>query len=243
MKKIKIPVILIFCIVFNALGADSKRKVSLSIYEVGDSIVDYDTNFKNLFHNWTVNYIENAPDYKLQSYTFIETISDSSIYNYYCRYFTSQRMIITSIKFDSHSTNDGKIEEKYAIEPDFFTSDFLFSSENARVNKMLEDRLFLNEVLGLFSDEFDVENAKLVPLKYFQSSDTLNDTDFKQYILENFRAERTLCVLSFRRNTKIGDKVYAILFRYNGKLFTDYVICDSDSKKVISDSFFLEIKL
>jgi hypothetical protein len=241
MKKIQIPVFLIFCIVINALGADSK-KYAVSIYEVGDSIVDYDTNFKNLFHNWTVDYIENAPDYKLQSYTFIETISDSSVFNYYCRYFTSQRMILSSIKFKSHSTKDGKSESKFAIEPHFFNSDVLFSSKNARVNKILEDRVFFNEVLRCYSDDFDVENAKLIPMKNFQSTDSLNDNDFKLYMLECIKTERTFGVLNFRRYTKIGDKVYAILFRYNGKLFTDYVICDSDSKKVISDSFFKQIQ-
>ena len=152
-------------------------------------------------------------------------------------------MILSSTKFESHSTKDGKIESKYAIEPHFFNSDFLFSSKNARVKKMFEDRVFFNEVLRVYSDDFDVENAKLIPMKNFQSTDTLNDTDFKLYILEGFKTERTFGVLAFRRDTKIGDKVYAILFRYKGKLFTDYVICDSDSKKVIFDSFFINIQL
>jgi len=215
----------------------------VSIYEYGDSIEDYDTNFKNLFHNWTIDHIANASDYKLQSYTFIETISDSLVFNYYCRYFTSQRGILSDIKFHSLETKDGIVEEKYAIEPHFFNSDHLFTTKNTRVAKMFEDRAFFNKVLDIYSDDFDVKNAKLTPMKYFQMTDTLNDMDFRQYILDATKAERALGVLGFSRNIKIGDKVYVILFRYNGKLFTDYVICDSESKKVIWDPFFIQIKL
>lgn len=227
----------------NIHGQNNNKKILVSIYEYGDSIVNCETNFKNLFSNWTVKNIINAPDYKLQNYAFVDAISDSIILNDYCRYFTSNRMLGASIKQTFHSNVNGTEERKFAIQPNQFNLDTLFATKDKRVKKLFEDLDFTQEVMRMNSDEYHVNDSTNGRISNHNATDSLSDSEFKIFLLESTRKERLMKDRSFKELVKIGDLVYVIHFRYNGKLYSDYVICDPDSKRVILDSFFARIKI
>ncbi len=70
------------------------RQGTVSIYEYGDSLISCETNFENLFRNWTKENITNAGEYSgLESYSFIETISDSVRYKYYRNFFSGLEVV------------------------------------------------------------------------------------------------------------------------------------------------------
>lgn len=70
------------------------RQGTVSIYEYGDSLISCETNFENLFRNWTKENITNAGEYHgLESYSFIETISDSVRYKYYRNFFSGLEVV------------------------------------------------------------------------------------------------------------------------------------------------------
>lgn len=61
---------------------------NVSIYEHGDSLVNCEINFKNLYNNWTTLNVTNANSYKLLKYELVEIITDSVKYILYCNYFS-----------------------------------------------------------------------------------------------------------------------------------------------------------
>ncbi len=75
----------------GSISNSSDKKVS--IYEYGDSLTSCETNFENLFRNWHNGYITNANEYSFDNYSFVETISDSARYRYYCNYFSGLEVV------------------------------------------------------------------------------------------------------------------------------------------------------
>lgn len=61
--------------------------------------------------------------------------------------------------------------------------------------------------------------------------------------LEEILIERINMQVGFNKLVHIGDKVYAVNFRYHGALYTAYVICNPDTKKVVMDNFFKNITI
>lgn len=244
MKKVQILVFLIFYIVINAFGADSKKKVQMSFYEVGDSIVDYDTNFKNLFHNWTADNLTNAPDYKLLNYTYLETITDSTILDFYGIFMTTRaNMIGLSSKSSERMSLIGVREVKYAVEPTQFSLDSLFTVKNQRLRKLYEDRLFVHEIKRIYSDGFSMREDKPGKVAIYRSPDLLSDDEYKAFLLNAAKTERAMAQLYFQQFVHIGDAVYVVHFRYLNKLYSDYVVCDSKTKRVKIDGFFKRVHL
>lgn len=238
MKKLQLPILFLFCLVLNAMGADSKRQRTVSIYEVGDSIVDYDTNFKNLFHNWTSKNLTNASDYKLLNFTFLETIADSSLLDFYCRVLTSSSKWIGLGSAHSDKTTHGISEIKYVVEPTQFNLDSLYTVKNPRLRKLYEDRSFVQEIKRLYSDDFNMSEVKLGKVGTVKSPDLLSDDEYKAFLLDVTKAERAMGQLYFKQFVNIGDAIYVVHFRYLDKFYSDYVVCDSKTKKVKFDGFF-----
>jgi len=239
MKKHIITLFLGTVFLVNIHGQNADKIMQVPIYEYGDSIVSCETNFKNLFTNWTVKNVTNAPDYKLLNYSYLEAISDSMLFKIYSRLFTSStKMLSKKTKSSSRSTSYGQDENRFAIEPNCFSLKFLFSTKDKRVMKLFEDLDFTQEIWRMYSDDYDVNESMNGSITTVKSPDSLSDTEFKKFALESLRTERMMVYDYFKKLIKIGDLVYVIHFRYNGKLYTDYVICDPDSKKVILDSFF-----
>jgi len=237
---------LFFGMVFlvNIHGQNADKMVDVPIYEYGDSIVSCETNFKNLFTNWTVKNITNAPDYKLLNYSYLEAISDSVIFKIYSRLFTSStKMLSKKTKSSSRSTSYGSDENRFAVEPYYFTLKTLLSTKVKRVKKLFEDLDFTQEMWRMYSDDYDVNESMNGSITTVNSPDSLSDEDFKKFVIESLRTERMITYDCFKKLIKMGDLVYVIHFRYNGKLYSDYVICDPDSKKVILDHFFGSINI
>ena len=243
MKKLQLPFLFMFCLVINALGADSKRQMTMSIYEVGDSIVDYDTNFRNLFHNWTGKNLTNASDYKLLNFTFLETIADSSTLEFYSRLMTSTRMIGLAAKHSDKTSKTGISEIKYVVEPTQFSEDSLYTVKNLRIRKFYDDRKFFQEIKMITSDDFSMSELESGQIGAIKSPDLLSDDEYKALILEGTKGDRAIKQLYFKQFTNIGDAVYVVHFRYMDKLYSDYVVCDSKTKKVKIDGFFKGIQL
>lgn len=244
MKKHILTLFIGMVFLVNTHAQNTDKMIDVPIYEYGDSIVSCETNFKNLFTNWTVKNITNAPDYKLLNYSFLESISDSVIFKVYSRLFTSStNMLGKGTKSSSRSTSYGSDENRFVIEPRYFTLKTLFSTKDKRVKKLFEDLGFTQEMWRMYSDDFIVNESKNGSFKFVNSPDSLSDAEYKKYILEGTRTERMMAYDYFKNQIKIGDLVYVIHFRYNGKLYSDYVVCDPDSKKVIFDSFFSSINI
>lgn len=73
--------------------------------------------------------------------------------------------------------------------------------------------------------------------------DDLQIDEKRLLILEQLLIERINKQLHFNEMVNIGDKVYRIDFKHDGMLFSNYVNCSAESKKVVMDHFFLNINL
>lgn len=71
-----------------------------------------------------------------------------------------------------------------------------------------------------------------------KTADLLDITEIRRLMLEELLINRTCSQLMFNTQVHFGDKVYAVRFEYLGKEYTTYVICSSNTKKVVFDSFF-----
>lgn len=88
----------------------------VSIYELGDSIKNYENNFKNLVRNWKKEYITNAEQYTLKEIYFVEVINGSERYNYRRNYFTSDEPVSRSMSKRTGMDTEKRIYE-LIIEP------------------------------------------------------------------------------------------------------------------------------
>ncbi len=81
-------------------------------------------------------------------------------------------------------------------------------------------------------------------LDYFlqrKNMDNLTLEEKKALILEELLITRITVQVSFNEKIHFGDKVYLVRFRYGGAIYPVYVICNSESKKVVWDNFFMDI--
>lgn len=243
MKNLHVLILFLFCFLIHVQGADSKRQRTVSIYEVGDSITEYDTNFKNLFHNWTSKNLTNASDYKLLNYTFLEAVTDSSILDFYCRVLTSNSKWVGLGSAHSDKTTNGISEIKYVVEPTQSNLDSLYTVKDPRLRKLYEDRSFVQEIKRLYSEDFNMSEVKLGKVGTYKSPALLSDDEYKVYLLDATKAERAMMQFFFKQFVNIGDAIYVVHFRYLNKLYADYVVCDSKTKKVKLDGFFKGVNM
>jgi hypothetical protein len=76
-----------------------------------------------------------------------------------------------------------------------------------------------------------------------KKADQLDTTEMRRLVLEQLLIERTGYQLLFNMQVHLGDKVYAVRFEYDGRLYTQYVICSSKTKIVVMDYFFKNINI
>ena len=88
----RVKVFAFFCLVVG--GYFTLQAQSVSIYELGRPINDYEDNFKNLISNWTKENITNAESYELKDISFVETISGPERYDYYRNFFPGNSILI-----------------------------------------------------------------------------------------------------------------------------------------------------
>ena len=80
-------------------------------------------------------------------------------------------------------------------------------------------------------------------IKKERKAEELSICELRNLLLEQILIERVNCQLFFNEQVSIGDKVYLIKFAYNGKFYSNYVVCSAESKKVIVDYFFKGIMI
>lgn len=262
---------------------------NISIYEVGDSLINCETNFKNLFNNWTESNITNANAYKLLKYSFVETITDSIKFNYYRNYFSGDKPVNSSIKMKNGKDSSGKIIHEFYIKPGFVYKEFYDQRELPENIKKIFSKEFKHKAKEILIRNFNVDTFNLnyyfyeenktdtiinignaftsysvahtftnskgassdslsrnyidIVIKGEKSIEDLNINEKRALILEKLLIDRINSQLFFNKQVQIGDKVYLVNFEYNGKFYTNYVICSSRKKKVVMDYFFKNIIL
>lgn len=271
-------------ILFQAICMYGQKTVS--IYELGDSIGNYETNFENLIHNWTTDNVTNADEYRLFRYAFVETITDSVRYNYYRNYFSGAEMLVSSTS--SHSgDNNGHRFRKFYIKPEYAHSEFYDTRGLTEKQKTILSDDFRQKAREILSRDFNVDKMALKHYSYeFNKTDTiwrsdhtvssyrkehrktnisspdsisanyidvsvlkekkaeqLDINEIRRLGLEELVIELTGLQLLFNMQVHLGDKVYVVRFEYFGKLYTNYVICSSKTKKVVMDYFFKSINV
>ncbi len=140
---------------------------TVPIYELGDSIIEYESNFKNLFKNWTPKNITNASDYVLENFSFIESISDSIVFNFYRNYFSSIETLSKTQLVKGGSNSWGAHYRHIYIEPHFTYKEFF------------EQGGFSSTLTEIFSAEFKSKGIDI--LTHFMNLDSL---DLKYYYSE-----------------------------------------------------------
>ncbi len=83
----KRPVLVLFFLITGIAAAQGQvthdtKWDNVTIYEYGDSLTSCESNFENLFRNWT-KWVTNYQETELSSYQYVETLEDSSLIEYY----------------------------------------------------------------------------------------------------------------------------------------------------------------
>ena len=260
---------------------------TVSIYELGDSIVNCETNFENLINNWTQDNITNADEYTSFRYAYVETITDSVRYNHYRNYFSGDEVLSASTSGNS-GIKAGHKFRRFFIRPGYVYSEFYDTRGMTEKEKTIMSDDFRQKAKEILTRDFNVDKMNLKYYSYeshktdttrgvnkssyaysiikswastnIVSPDSISDnyidvvlgkkkaeqfdiTEKRRLILEELLIQRTICQLNFNKQVYFGDKVYAIRFEYYGKQYTNYVICSFKTKKVVFDSFFLNINV
>lgn len=259
----------------------------MSIYELGDSIVNYETNFENLIDNWTTVNVTNAYEFKAFRYAFVETLTDSARYNYYRNFFSGVEVLSASTSGNSGVEN-GHEYRRFYIRPGYAHGDFYDTRGLTEKQKTILSDDFIQKGKELLTRYLNVDKMNLKHYSYenhkadtiwrasdhsissirFSSNSSniaspdsisanyidisilgkktteqLDTTELRRLILEEILIQRTMTQLYFNREVHLGDKVYAVRFEYLGKLYTNYVICSSKTKKVVFDFLFKSIQV
>ena len=261
---------------------------TVSIYELGDSIVNCETNFENLINNWTTNNVTNADEYKLFRYAYLETITDSTRYIYYRNYFSGDKRLSSSTSGGSGERN-GKRYHIFYIKPAKASGEFFDTNNMTEKQKEIMSDEFRQKIKDISTRDFNIDKMNLKHYSYeYHKADTvwrksdrkeitsisysnnvqniaspdsisanyidinvlgkkkfeqLDVPETRSLILEGLIIGRTLFQLGFNRQVHLGDKVYEVRFEYLGKPYTNYVICSSQTKKVVLDYFFKNINV
>ncbi len=293
----KISVLLfITTLLFNSSFAQMNLpEQEISIYEFGEPIEDFETNFENLFNNWTAEHITNADDFQLLRYAFVETLRDEKAYQVYRNYFSGRKAVFSSTRGSSGGYTDstGQLIEysELHIEPGYrgqekidfsrlpdplqkaLSKEFIQKLEDEKSRPLNIDSLDLNFYGYSFSKtDTTVDRGKFKPFTgygithsyYSQEVYTtgelsqnyinveikkkkritdLDVQEIRDLIIEREKTRKISFQVRFNDQVSMGDKVYVVIFRYKNELFSNYVICDAESKKVVMDYLFKSIKV
>ncbi|MDR2039341.1 MAG: hypothetical protein LBQ60_15565 [Bacteroidales bacterium] len=87
------------------------------------------------------------------------------------------------------------------------------------------------------------ENYIDVVMKKKKSYHDLAIEELRELLLEELLIGRIVKQLSFNEKVEIGDKVYVIKFKHKEKFYNNYIVCSSETNKVVMDYFFSGITL
>ncbi len=144
----------------------------VSIYELGDSIKNYEDNFKNLVRNWKKEYITNAEKYTLKEIYFVEVINGSERYNYWRNYFTSDKPVSRSMSGRKSIDKEKSIYE-LIIEPGYLYSEFYDSRGMSKEIQAILTDDFQREARELLARELNIDTLQLHSEQHYEEvSDT-----------------------------------------------------------------------
>lgn len=168
----RVKFFMFFCLVVG--GYFTLQAQSVSIYELGRPINDYEDNFKNLVSNWTKENITNAERYKLKDISFVETISGPERYNYYRNYFSSDKPVGSAISKRSGGDSEGNSFRELIITPGYAYTEFYDTrGMDERVQAIFTDE-FQREARELLSRELNIDTLQLFnEQKYEEKTDTI----------------------------------------------------------------------
>lgn len=153
---------------------------SLSIYEFGCPIRDYEDNFKNLVKNWKKEYITNAEDYKLNDMSFVEIISGNERYNYYRNYFSSDEPVGSAISGKSGVNSKGNKFYEFIIAPAYAYNEFYDTrGMDEKMQVILTDE-FQREAKELLSREINIDTLQLFNVQNYEEQSDTTDTGYSR---------------------------------------------------------------
>lgn len=177
--------LLIICL-FSLQVVFSYGQKRISIYELGDSLIDCKTNFKNLFNNWTSENVTNANSYKLLKYSFVETITDSTRFKYYRNYFSGVEPIYSSTKGISGESSNGQKINEFFIKPGFIHKEIFDQRGIPEKHRELFSEEFTLKAKNILTQEINIDTMDLNHYSY--EMDEINksltfSSGFKAYSL------------------------------------------------------------
>ena len=174
----KIYILLTFLFV-KSIGVEAQ---SLSIYELGYPITDYEDNFKNLVRNWTKKNITNIEDYELSDIYLVETLSSRDRYNSYRNFFSSDKPVYPSTKGRTSMDSNGIQIKEFYIEPGYaYTEFFDTRGMTDSIRKILSED-FQKKARDLLSREFDMDTLQLFNFQYHKEHADTTSTGYEKHV-------------------------------------------------------------
>lgn len=204
-----------------------------SIYELGNPIVNCETNFKNLFKNWTNQHIKNAESYDLLKYSLVETITDSNRFNYYRNYFSGIEPVGSSIRARSGGSSNGERFHEFYIEPSYiYTEVFDQRGLPAEARKLFTDE-FKAKAIEILTREINIDTMNLKHYSYEKIKiDTTRGPDFKVTgTQKSFMGSKVTSPDSISKN-------YIDVFVTRKKSMEDFKICEK--RVLILEDFLIQ---
>src|SRR5690554_1693305 len=163
---------------FLEICFSSKARNPVPLYELGDSIRDYEDNFKNLVKNWTKEYITNAEKYTLKEINFVEVITGPEQYNYWRNYFTSDKPVSRSMSKRTGIDVDGERIYELIIEPGYFYNEFYDSRGMSEEMQAILIEDFQREARVLLSRELNIDTLQLHTEQFYEEVSDTTDTGY-----------------------------------------------------------------
>lgn len=185
MRNIILPIIFLTSIAASGqTRSDSLHNFLLadkvSIYEYGAPLSTCETNFENLLDNWRADIVTNAGEYDSLRFSFYETISDSTKYNYYRNYFTSGEAVGGSIARQEEIVN-GRKSSKLFIEPDYYHAEFRDQSKLPVKGREILTEEFRSQGQELLMRKFNIDTIDIESVFYEMDSTIIEDNVWGGY--------------------------------------------------------------
>lgn len=125
-----------------------------------------------------------------------------------------------------------------------------YQGEISKIDTIKANSEFLKDVIKTMRIVYNMASTDSISNRLFEFL-TKGKMNFKNLSLQEKRALMLEEILVYRISNQSAfnqlvhfkDKVYAVNFRYHGALYTAYVICNPDTKKVVMDNFFKNITI
>ncbi|MCU4164121.1 hypothetical protein [Carboxylicivirga caseinilyticus] len=173
MKKI-IYIIIVYILLIQESFCLGQKTVP--IYEFGDSIIEYETNFKNLSNNWIIKNITNADDYILEDFSFVETISDSIIFNHYRNYFSSIHPLRNKMSIKSGGNSWGAHYRNTYIEPHYIYKELFSQDQPSPIPNELFSEDFKSEGIDILTRYINIDS---LDLKFYYAETNESVSEYK----------------------------------------------------------------